>query len=123
MFLVISFLSVFGGLTAVMTQNYDVETSESFESYIDTFDSSAYADQEKLELSKSGSDSGEFSEYEASFKFGDQIKQTSNQTDKFVEATTEVLGLPAYVWYIISGVVMIMLLVAIIYFVRGLNQR
>lgn len=123
MFLVVSLIVVLGGMTAVLTQNYDTNTSEELEDYIDTFDADVYADQDKFELEKSGStESGEFSEYEASFTFGDQVKQTANQTDAFVGATTEILGLPSYVWYIISGVIFIGLLIAIIYFVRGLSQ-
>lgn len=123
MFLSIALLTIFGGLGAALLVDYDVETSESFDNYISTFDADVYADKNTLEVDKSNSGSGEFSEYESSFKFGDQVKQTTNQTDQFVEATTEVLGLPSIVWYIISGIIFILMLVLIIYFLRGISEN
>lgn len=124
MFLVISLLTVFGGMTAVLTQNYDVNTSDNYNEYLQSFNADKYANQDRLELSESGSgsSSGEFSEYESSFKFGEDIKQTTNQTKTFIRVSGDVLGLPAYIWGIISGAILILLLVAIIYFIRGLNQ-
>lgn len=122
MFLVIALLSVLGALGATLMADYDIETSDSFNNYITTFDSSVYTDENILGVDKSDSTSGEFSEYESSFKFGDQVKQTANQTDSFIKATTSVLGLPAIVWYIISGVLFILMLVLIIYFLRGIKE-
>lgn len=123
MFLVIAFIGVFGGITASMMYNYDsVETTPEFDAYIDSFDMDQYADDGVLGVGSSDAESGDFSEYESSFKFGEQVKTTGNQTDQFVEATVEVLGLPVEVWYIISGIVFISMLVAIIFFLRGLKE-
>lgn len=122
MFLAVSLLGVIGGLTSSLLYNYNVSTSSSFNEYMNTFDANEYADQNKLEVQKSDSES-EFSLYESSFQFGDQIKQTQNQTNTFVKETSRVLGLPAQIWYIIIGVVTIIILVAIVYFIRGLSQK
>jgi len=122
MFLVIALLGVFGGITASMMVNYDVNTTPEFDNYIDSFDMDSYADDNILGVDSSDSGSGEFSEYESSFKFGEQVKTTANQTDQFVEATVQVLGLPVEIWYIISGIIFIVMLVAIIFFLRGLKE-
>lgn len=122
MFLVIALLGVFGGLTASMMVNYDVNTTPEFDQYIDSFDMDTYADSETLGVGSSDAESGDFSEYESSFKFGEQVKTTANQTDQFVEATVDVLGLPVEIWYIISGIIFIVMLVAIIFFLRGLKE-
>lgn len=122
MFLVIALLAVFGGLTASMMTNYDVNTTPEFETYIDSFDMGSYANEGVLGVGAADSGNGDFSEYESSFKFGEQVKTTANQTDQFVEATVNVLGLPVEIWYIISGIVFIVMLVAIIFFLRGLKE-
>lgn len=122
MFLVIALLGVFGGLTASMLVNYDVETTPQFDNYINSFDMDVYADDGVLGVDSSDAESGDFSEYESSFKFGEQVKTTGNQTDQFVKATVEVLGLPVEIWYIISGIIFIVMLVAIIFFLRGLKE-
>lgn len=123
MFLVIALLGIFGGITASMMSSYDVETTPQFDAYIDSFNMETYADENVLGVGSSDAGEGTFSEYESSFKFGEQVKTTANQTDQFVEATVEVLGVPVVVWYIISGIIFILLLVLIIHFLRGITEK
>ena len=122
MFLVIALLGVFGGLTASMMKGYDVNTTPEFDRYVNSFDMKTYANDSTLSIDSSSSGSGEFSEYESSFKFGEQVKKTTNQTNQFVKATVKILGLPVEIWYIISGIIFIVMLVAIIFFLRGLKE-
>ena len=124
MFLAISLLTIFGSLGAALMYNYDVETSSDLDNYLNQFDASTYADENTLTVEKQGFEgSGEFSAYESSFRFGDQVKTTGDQTTEFVKATSSILGLPPIVWYIISGVLFILLLITIIYFLRGIMEN
>lgn len=123
MFLILGLLGVFSGLTSSLMVNYETNTSVTFENYLEQFDSNKYQDENTLNVDSSSSDSGEFSEYESSFQFGEQVSQTKNQTGAFISATGEVLGVPSIVWYIITGVIFILLAVVVVYFLRGLNEK
>lgn len=123
MFLILGLLGVFSSLTSSLMVNYDTNTSIEFENYLEQFDSEEYQDSDTLSVDSSSSDSGEFSEYESSFQFGEQVSQTKNQTSAFVSATGEVLGVPSIVWYIVIGVIFILLAVVVVYFLRGLNEK
>lgn len=124
MFLIIALLGVFSGLTAGFIANYDeVNTSSSFQSYLNSVNSlNTYADEEVLGVEASDSNS-DFGEYEASFDFVEQVKTTNNQTQLFVSATSEELGLPSAVWWIIGSIIGILLLVAGVFFLRGISEK
>jgi len=123
MFLVVSLVGVIAGLAGTMMNPYEVETTSEFDNYVDQFNPDDYQNEELLELDSSNSQNGEFSEYESSFKFGEQVKTTKNQTSAFVSATTAVLGIPAIVWYIVAGVVIILIGVLFAYYLRGINEK
>ena len=122
-FLVIALLGTFSGITAGMLQNYDsVNTSESFDTYLDNVNAlNVYANEDVLGVEASDSNS-DFGEYEASFDFVEQVKTTNNQTQLLVQATSEELGLPAAVWWIIGSIIGIVLLVAGVFFLRGIKE-
>lgn len=120
MFIAIALVGVFGSLTYNLTANYNVSNSQEFETYLNAFSADTYADETILNVDSS--DAGnDFAEYEASFKFGEQVKETKNETEAFVKASTEILGLSSQTWVIISSIIFILMLVAIVYFLRGIK--
>lgn len=120
MILVISMIGVSGGIVASIISPYDVETSSQFNIYLNTFDDSTYKDN--LEVDASKESDGTFAEYESSFNFGVQAKDTYNETKQFTKATTDLLGLDSQVWYIIFTVVMILISLGVLAYLRGVGR-
>lgn len=120
MVLTISLLGVAGGLVANIIAPYDVQTSPEFTLYLNAFSDDTYKDN--LEVDASKESGGTFAEYESSFKFGLQAKETYNQTKIFAKATTEILGLDYQIWYIIFTIVFLLISLGVLAYLRGIGK-
>ena len=122
-FLSVSFLSIFGAMTYSMINEYNVELSDDFGNYIDSFNGSAWANEDVLTVEPEGNEAGgEFAAYSSSFRFSDQVKTTFEQTGTFIQSTGNILGLPPIFFWVITGAITIILLVLAIFFARGVNE-
>lgn len=119
MVLAVGTLSIVGGIVSAIISPYDVEMSDNFQNYMGSFDDEAY---KNIDVEASGNTESDYAEYESSFKFGTQAKQTYSQTKEFTVATTGILGLSNQVWYIIITVVFVLILLGIAAYLRGVGK-
>lgn len=120
MILVIGLIGVSGNLVYNIVSPYDVELSDDFDNYMNSFSDEDY--KNSLDVEASSQSNGDFAEYESSFKFGSQAKETYNQTKTFTKATTGLLGLDYKVWYLIYTIVFVLILLGILAYLRGIGK-
>jgi len=120
MILIISLIGVSGGIVANLISPYDVETSDEFDSYLNAFSDDTY--KTNLDVDASKESDGTYAEYESSFKFGLQAKETYNQTKEFTKATTNLLGLDYQVWYIVFTILFVLISLGVLAYLRGIGR-
>ena len=121
-FLFISLGGIIGGISASLTTNYELNTTNEFDNYISSFNSKEFTSDDILNVEASDNDNGEFSIYESSFDFGSNIKNSLNESTNFVRGSVSVLGLPTEVYMIIIGFLAIVIGVLVVFFIRGMKE-